>query len=347
MTDKIFREGGPHQIKQTGSNEYKMNVSIPKNEAGRIARECPSDSCSPGYFKIKPGTGITDSQESAFCPYCRHSAKPGDFTTKEQIRYAKDLVSREAIDGIDRMIKGALGIGPSGRKRMGGDFFSIGMNYKSSQKPHVRRPFEEEVRRDIICQYCGLDHSVYGLATWCADCGKDIFLTHVDTELSVVRLMLSDIERRRKSFGARIAAKDLENCLEDTVSIFEAVLKIIVRRCLNARGMSIVDIDKILNNYGNAFQNVNRAEAIFVKDIQISLFEGRTDVEISALEGTFTKRHPITHNLGIVDKKYIERSRRTEGEGREVLVTGDEIEKAIMFSLETFKSVHERLFGQE
>jgi len=42
--------------------------------------------------------------------------------------------------------------------------------------------------------------------------------------------MLADIPRRRENLGRRIAAKDRKNCLEDTVSIFEAVLRALVRR---------------------------------------------------------------------------------------------------------------------
>ena len=56
------------------------------------------------------------------------------------------------------------------------------------------------------------------------------------------------------------------------------------------------------------------------------------------------KRHPITHNLGVVDKKYIERARTAEKEGREILVTVEEISKAIDSSLAVFRSAHGYLF---
>ena len=172
MSEKLFREGGPHRIKRTGSDEYAMNVTLPKDTDGRIARECPDETCSPGYFKVKLGTGITEGQEVAYCPYCRVKNAPNDFTTQEQMRYAKDLVLKEAHDGVDRMLKETLGLGSSGKKTIGAGFLSIEMSYKPGQRPHVRRPFEEDVRRDVVCPHCGLDHSVYGLATWCADCGE-------------------------------------------------------------------------------------------------------------------------------------------------------------------------------
>lgn len=343
MGSKVFREGGSHNIRQIFEDQYEMSISMPPDADGRVARACPSDTCSPGYFKVKPGTGITSGQEVVYCPYCRHAAEPANFTTQEQLRYAKEVALQEAHKGLEEMLKDACGLGLSGKKKMGGDLLSIEMSYKSGPKPHVCRPFEEEVRRDVTCPRCGLDHSVYGLATWCSDCGEDIFLTHVEAELSVVQAMLSDIERRRSTLGVRIAAKDIENCLEDTVSIFEAVLRAFVRRLLDLQDASEEDVNRFFKKLGNAFQNVERSEKAFVNGFNASLFQDMSAENVDFLADTFAKRHPITHNLGVIDKKYIETARTFECEGREILVTASEIEKAIELCQRIFRSVHERL----
>jgi len=344
MVSKLFHEGGPHSIRKIGRDEYAMSVSLPTDDDGRRAHECPDESCSPGYFKVMPGTGITGGQESIFCPYCRKEESPDKFFTKEQIRFAKDIAMREAHDGIERMLKETLGLGTSGRKKIGGGLFSVEMSLKPSQKPMVRRPFEEEVRRDVICPHCGLDQSVYGLATWCSDCGKDIFLTHVEAELSVVKSMLADIKRRREALGNRVAAKDLENCLEDTVSIFEAVLKALVRRFMSNKGSSREDIDKFFKKIGNAFQNIKKSEDVFHASLNVVLFDTLQKNDIDVFERIFEKRHPITHNLGVIDKKYIEKARTAEREGKEVLVSAQEVEQSVTFSLQTFQSLHKRMF---
>src|SRR3990172_308942 len=309
MSDKLFREGGPHNIRRTGPDQYSMNVSLPKDDDGRTARECPNEECSPGYFKVKGGTGITEGQEVAYCPYCRKEAEPSDFTTKEQLRYAKDLALREAHEGIENMLKSALGLDFSGKKKIGGGFLSIEMSMKPGSKPSVRRPFEEEVRRDVICPSCGLDQSVYGLATWCSDCGQDIFLSHVYAEFSVIRSMLGDVERRRELLGNRVAAKDLENCLEDTVSIFEAVLRVLVKRYQRQSGMTEEEVDTFFNKIGNAFQSVERAQDVFSSKISMPLFPESSASDVEKFARIFEMRHPITHNLGVVDKKYIEKAR--------------------------------------
>lgn len=322
MTDSIFRQGGPHRIKRIGPDQYSLSFSLPTDSEGRTARACPDRNCSPGYFKVKPGTGITEGQAFAYCPYCRYQAEPNQFATKEQIRYARDLAMREARPGIDRMLRNALGLGPSGKRTLGGGLVSLELSHRPSPYQPVRKPVESEVRRDVVCPHCTLDQTVFGLATWCADCGADIFLTHVEAELSVTRLMVSDIERRRKAFGSRVAAKDLENCLEDVVSIFEAAVKILVRRALLDRGHNPDQIEGELNKVGNSFQNIDRTRAHLSRRFDWTLVPAPLWDRLAA---AFQMRHPITHNLGVVDRRYLQKVQRAEREGRELQITTAEI----------------------
>lgn len=318
---------------------------MPPDKDGRVARECPDDSCSPGYFKVKPGTGITEDQTEAFCPYCRFADKPASFTTKEQTRYAQDILTREATKGISRSIENGLGLGPSRKKKYGDKFFSMELEYKPGQLLHVRRPFEEVLRRDVVCPHCGLDHSVYGLATWCSDCGRDIFMTHVETEFNVIRAMLKDSNRREKELGSRVAQKDIENALEDTVSVFEATLRAQVKRVLIERGISKEEIEDIFRKkIKTNFQNVALAQEITKEIIGKRVFEGTDERDVGLLNKIFLKRHPITHNLGVVDRKYLEKVRSGELEGRDVRVTEEEVEQAIKIAFNSMAEFHHAIF---
>jgi hypothetical protein len=319
---RLFREGGPHNIKHLGNDQYQISITMPKDGEGRVARECPNAQCSPAYFKVKPGTGITGEQGAAYCPYCRHVAEPSEFTTQEQIRYAEDITLREAEGGVNDMIKDVLGLGPSGKKKMGGGFVSMELSYKPSTPRPVRWPYEEEVRRDVTCPHCTLDQTVFGLATWCSDCGKDIFLTHVAAEIAVTKSMLSDVGRREQDLGKRVAAKDLENCLEDAVSIFEASVKALVRRALTERGHDLPGIETEMKKVGSSFQSTERSKE------QLSRLFGYSPSQPDIwerLRSCFEKRHPVTHNLGVVDKKYLERAQQSELEGREIRISENEV----------------------
>lgn len=343
MNRKLFQSGGPLNFEDLGADQFRASITLPRDEDGRLGRECPDAACSPGAFKVKPGTGITSGQTAAYCPYCRHEAEPGDFATKEQQRYAKDLVMREARRGVDGMVRDALGLGASGRKRLSGGLISMEISLKSAPLPYVRPPREDEVRRDVICPACGLDHTVFGLATWCADCGVDIFLTHVAAELAVVRSMVGDIDRRREVLGRRVAARDLENCLEDAVSIFEATMKALARRHLLASGLGNAEVDARLKKIGNTFQNIARTEEALRDQFGLGTVP---NAPWSALSAAFEKRHPITHNLGVVDRKYLDRAQAPDREGREVGVSAMEVTGTLDQVLAAVAAVHGQLFPQ-
>jgi hypothetical protein len=347
MSFKLFEEGGPLQAKKTGQDQYSMTVSIPKDEDGRSARECPNQECSPGYFKVKPGTGITGGQTIAYCPYCRKSEKPSGFHTKEQIRYARELVAREAKIGIERAMREALGLDSAGKRRLAGGLISIDMELKSSSPSHVWRPYEDILRRDLVCPYCTLDHSVYGFGIWCPDCGKDIFTKHVQGEIRVIEAIIGDIDRRQKELGARVAARDLENALEDLVSIFEATLKIEIRRHRKSKGDDDNAVDAIMKKIGSRLQSVSNAVTIVPEFCDGRLLCAADCDDAKKLDRVFQKRHPITHNLGVVDRKYIEKVRSGEAEGTEVRVEKSEILETAQITLRILSEFHDKLFPAE
>lgn len=344
MNDSLIRKGGPHNVRQIG-DKYYMDIAIPEGPDGLIGRECPNQLCSPGYFKVKKGTGITEGQTEAFCPYCRHSANPEDFMTREQKDYALEIAKGEILGGVEGALREALGLGSSGKKTIGGSFLKMEVSLKSSPPPPTPSLVEEELRRDVCCPNCHLEHAVFGLATWCPDCGSNIFLIHVEQELSAISNMLEVVETRRAELGARVAARDIENALEDVVSIFEAVMKVITIRLAEKAGKNSDEIDVLLKSIGNAYQNLSRTEEIFLKHFNINPFEGVEAKDLLTARVIFEKRHPITHNLGIVDKKYIQRARSGEVEGREVRITTAEVEKAIEFCRYVLCHLYQDMLG--
>ena len=336
MSRDYFRTGGPFDARREDADHMTWSIPIGRDEHGRIARCCPNDQCSPGYFAVCIGTGLTEEQPVAYCPYCRQESEPSAFLSKEQLRYGQEVIGYEVTLAVQNMLKEAF--------RGGGDT----VQFKPGHVDQPRRPFEDEVRRDVICPGCGLDHAVFGLAVWCPDCGKDILMTHVEAEYDVVRTMLEDVERRRETHGPRIAARDLEDCLEDTVSIFEAVLKAFLSRYLHQKGDADEEIQKLLDQHiRNGFQNVDRAAEIVRNRMCLELFEGIDAKVVARLRETFEKRHPITHNLGIIDRKYIDRALHDEQEGRDVHVTKEEVLRSIEVCLSALKNLHARLYCTE
>ncbi len=345
MTDSLFREGGPLNTRKTGAHEYRMSITLPTDARGHMGRQCPSESCAPGYFKVKDGTGTTDGQTVAYCPYCRTVAEPSTFTSESQNQYAKDVVLREAAAGINQSIEKALGLGPSRRKRFGGGLLSMELSYKPGTLPHARPPLEDELRRDVVCPNCTLEHAVFGLAIWCPDCGTDIFITHVTAECASLTASLADVERRRELLGARVAARDIENALEDIVSVVEATLGSVLRRGMAARGMAADEIAGLFDKkVRNGLQNIDRARELYREHLAVDLARDLSPEDLQFLRTTFEKRHPITHNLGLVDRKYLRRAESDELEGRDVRVTAADVGRAIDLTIKVVSGAHRELF---
>jgi len=344
MSDSLFKEGGPLNIIKTGRNEYEACIDIPPDEDGMIGQECPNEECSSVYYRINTETGSSEDDTRVFCPYCKYEDDSDEFHTEAQRKYAEDILTREAEKGADDMISKSFGLGPSGKKKSGGGMLSIEISYKPERIPPVSKPVEEELRRDVLCPDCGLEHAVFGLATWCPCCGSDIFMTHVEQEFNVARRILSEVDARKKKLGGRVAARDLENTLEDVVSIFEIVLRILTRRYLHSNGFIQPDIDKEMKQIGNKYQNIELARQVCSKVLGLELFDSLDEKDIEKIRLTFEKRHLITHNLGIVDRKYLDRVRSGELEGREVPIGNSEVTDVIDLCCRVLKSLHNRLF---
>ena len=346
MEDDLLRSDGSMDVERTAPGQFRATISLPLDEEGMLARECPAEECSPAYFKIDASDEDKLRDGEIHCPYCRHADGLDQFATSDQVAYAKSLVTRNAHEGIERMMQDALGMGSSGSKTIGGGLLSVKMSMTSPPRPAATPPQDEEVRRDIACSECGLKHAVFGLAVWCPSCGADVFLVHVDAELDVLSACIDASSERREELGHRVGARDLENALEDIVSVFEAAMKFITRRHLVAQGLSEEDADtRIKSNVGNSFQNIQKSTARCQDTLGgHDLLGSMAAADVSFLESVFEKRHPLTHNLGVIDKRYLHNARSGELPGREIRVTDKELSYTLGLVRAFLQGVYSSLF---
>jgi hypothetical protein len=61
----------------------------------------------------------------------------------------------------------------------------------------------------------------------------------------------------------------------------------------------------------------------------VELGRGLSDEAFTELAAVLEKRHPIAHNLGVVDRQYLLRAQSGELEGREIRVGEEELLRAI------------------
>jgi hypothetical protein len=309
-------------------------IPLRPDDERMVGRECPNDECRPRYFKIlvseskekepeKTKTKKKDeTSQDIFCPYCGHKGNTREFHTREQIEWIRSMLERDMVRSIQDIFRNAFRpIGPRT-----GSFFS--MEFKPGKLPNVRHYAEEKLKRKVTCNKCGQIYAVYGIAYYCPFCGGGNVLVHFERSKQILLSLLDSGEVILERGGEEALHHHLGNCLEDVVSLFEGFHKSLYSRALRERG-SRQEAEKKISIIKNNFQRLSGAEDFFRRDLGIEIFAPLSDSEREFLEELFLKRHVITHNLGLVDQKYLEKAKSMEGQGRELEISKADIEKGL------------------
>ena len=118
-------------------------------------------------------------------------------------------------------------------------------------------------------------------------------------------------------------------------------MKATVRRHVLGSGVTPEDMQIRLKKLGSAFQNIPRTRETLFDLLGIS---SMPEVPWDKLHASFEKRHPISHNLGVVDRKYRERAQSAEREGGEIRITAVDVCDTLDGVLAAISAVHIRLF---
>jgi hypothetical protein len=96
----------------------------------------------------------------------------------------------------------------------------------------------------------------------------------------------------------------------------------------------------------NALQNPLRAAEVLRETLHVELFEGFSDEERDRLVVTLSKRHPITHNLGVADLAFLARTDSTALEGRDVPLDSVEVMAAASLAERALAGIYRKLSGR-
>lgn len=192
-----------------GNKTY--NISLPKDEDGYVGRECPIEECK-GYFKIFPGTGLSEVDEG-YCPYCGYKDSSKSFTTPEQIEYAKSIAFNSIMKDVFQELKkiefsskprGAFGIG-------------IDVKVKEGRPIPIHEYQEKELETKIECSHCSLKYEIYGVFGYCPDCGQHNSEQILNNNLNIVEKMLSSLWSDNSELNRYL----LEDALSRCISLFD------------------------------------------------------------------------------------------------------------------------------
>jgi len=306
------------------SKPRMLKVDVALDDKGYYDRVCPSAKCG-GEFKVH----LDDWQEKvpderAFCPFCGHEA-PGDgWDTPEQKEYFESVAEAE----MSRLLNDALGRAArrTRPKRIDGGLLGITMSlsYKPGRIPPViRATATDELEQEFVCEECECRYASLGASFFCPACGHNSAVSCFDNTIATVRKTVGALPTLRASLEESVdadAAKDAvrqiqEDQLPRLVGAFERLNEALFEKLPNASEIP---------RRGSLFQRLNDASSIWKKATGSGYDAFLSDAELHRLRLLFERRHVVGHRQGIIDEKYVTRSRDTGYQIGQRLVVRDE-----------------------
>jgi len=327
----IFNDMRKYRTGRSPEGNHLFSVPLKPDEDGMIGRECPKDECQPKYFKMS--MTIPDeicekigdfSQIDVTCPYCGTIDNMQHYHTRSQIEWIESMMLRDVAKTVQDMFKSSFKPSPPTSKGM----FSISITYKPGHLPSVRHYVEDRLKRTVVCDNCRYNYAVYGISFNCPLCGEGNLLQHLNRSADIIKVLLEEHERIGRERGPEVGCQMVGNALEDMVGLFETFLKHIYTYEIKRRLSSEVAETKITKIRGN-FQQLEGAETLFLEDLEFALLAKCDQKDRAFLQDQFLKRHVLTHNLGLIDKKYIEKAQAYKKQGEELDIEPGDVLRAL------------------
>ncbi len=323
----VFDEMKKYRVDSTHDDTEEFNIPLEPDEDGMMGRECPNEDCQPKYFKMS--STIPDiiqkkignfSQMDVTCPYCGVVENMQRFHTEAQIEWIKSMIFKD----VAKTLQGVFGNTFKTTSKVSKGMFSLDIKYKPGTLPNVRYYVEEKLKQIVICDECNYRYAVYGISFHCPLCGKGNIHQHLNRSYNIIRVLIDESERIGNEKGLDIGQQMLGNALEDIVSLFEAFLKYIYRYSVK-RSFIGNEAESKISKIGINFQRLEKAENLCREDLKLNLFELININDKRFIQEQFLKRHVLTHNLGLIDEKYLKKVNVFERQGSEIELKKEDI----------------------
>jgi hypothetical protein len=188
------------------------------------------------------------------------------------------------------------------------------MTVKGSPTP-IAYYREEELEERVTCSACTMEYTIYGAFGFCPDCGVHNSLQIVNANFDLV-LKALDLAQ---AAPADLAAKLIDNALEDAVSCFDGF----------GREHCATQPFKI------SFQSIEVTKDKLQRETGFDLAASLEAAAWRFVTEQFQKRHLLAHKLGVIDTEFVSKTGCSPSLlGRKVTITDGDV-RALVTHLKT------------
>jgi uncharacterized Zn finger protein (UPF0148 family) len=275
----------------------KISIDLPLDEQGYLDRQCPSSECQFGFKVLHEDWRDKVSDDRVYCPLCRYEQPSDEWSTTEQVEYAKAA----ALALVKKNIHVALREDAHQfNRRQKPGFIQMSMNVKSGS-PSAILPVGVAgvMQQRLACEACGCQYAVIGAAFFCPACGYNSVVATFDQTIETVRQIVGQMSSVRSllaaNFNEDIAHNSVRTTLEDSiarlVSAFQQYSEVLFD---TVPGASTIKRRK------NVFQNLAESSTLWRNATGKGYDDLLSTAELRELGELFQN--------GIVDQEYIDKS---------------------------------------
>ena len=285
-------------------------VEIELDDKGYVDRSCPSEECGTQFKILYEDWASLVREEIVFCPLCRHEADCTKWNTTEQSDYHRKLATSHIRNTIGNALrKDARRFNSKRSDRRSDSFIKVSMSYRPSSSPlAIPVAATDVMTQEFQCVECSCRYTSIGTAFFCPACGYNNIIETFSKTLQTVQKIVESIPALRQTFtelqdentAADSVRHVLENSLCKIVASFQKYAETCFLRLPNSEQFKL---------RANTFQRLEQSNVIW----QQATSRGYTDIlnefEYQKLNMYFQQRHLLEHQDGIIDQKYMERSK--------------------------------------
>lgn len=318
-----------------------VSIEIETDENGYIDKQCPSEDCEFLFKVNEEDWSNIFRDEAVWCPFCRYENPADQWFTIEQVEH----VQSEALVVVRGKIHNALKSSAHkfNRRQPKNSFISMSMKVKGGRKRTYTIPAKatEAMQLEIQCEECHSRFAVIGSAYFCPACGHNSVLRTFSDSLRKIKAKRDCVPIIKEALSAASGADDaeltcrsvIETCISDGVVAFQ-------KYC-----------DGLYLNYGqspfNAFQRLDQGSQLWKEAIGKEYTDWITSEDFSRLQVLYQRRHLLSHNEGIVDEKYLEKSGDTKYVvGQRIIVSAIDIDDLLGILEKMRNGLEEACLGQ-
>lgn len=279
-------------------------IQLVSDEKGYFDRECPNEECHYTFKILMADWKEKVSDEEVHCPMCGHVDTSDKWWTQDQLEKMQEIAASWFLSDLQKeMNKSFEKLERSTRHNKYARW-----KYKPGKKiTFINNPIgqSEEWETEICCEKCGTHYSVIGSAFFCPCCGYNSVTSAYKDSLDSIKRMLDTlpemkellIEKYDEDSAVTMCRSLLESSIGNMVSAFQ---KFACCRYEAVSGKS---------GRVNDFQMVEKGSQLFKDEIGESYSDWLENEELEHMKVMFQRRHILEHNNGLVDQKYLDKSK--------------------------------------